>query len=74
MQLHKIFSPGKKMLTVDPDWQSREITIHENDYANIKIPLRSVRDGLTFSIQALDPHDEQPSSKIDLKIYFSYTT
>jgi hypothetical protein len=50
MQLHKIFSPGKKIINVDPDWQSREITIHENDYSNIKIPLRGVRDGLTFSI------------------------
>jgi hypothetical protein len=74
MKLHKIFSPSKKVLTLDPDWQSRDIIVHENDYVNVKIPIKTVRDGLVFSIKTLDPHDKQPSNKVDLKLYFSYTT
>lgn len=71
MMLQKIFSPGKKLITVDADGRSRDIPVHENDYVNLRVPLRGVKDGLTFNIKALDYHDRSPSSKVDLKIYVS---
>ena len=71
MQLHKIFSPGKKNISLEPDWQARDINIHENDYATLKIPIMGVRDGLLFSIKTLDPHDKQPSNRVELRIFFS---
>lgn len=75
MMLQKIFSPGKKIITVDADGIPREIPVHESDYVNLRIPLRGIRDGgLTFNIKALDFHDRSPSSKVDLKIYISHTS
>ena len=71
MMLQKIFSPGKKVITVDADGSSRDIPVHESDYVNLRVPLRGLRDGLMFNIKALDFYDRSPSSKVDLKIYIS---
>jgi hypothetical protein len=45
--------------------------VHESDYVNLRVPLRGVKDGLTFNIKALDFHDRSPSSKVDLKVFIS---
>jgi hypothetical protein len=71
MMLQKIFSPGKKLITLDADGSARDIPVHESDYVNLRVSLRGIRDGLTFNIKALDYHDRSPSSKIDLKIFLS---
>lgn len=74
MMLQKIFSPGKKLITVEADGIPREIPVHESDYVNFKVPLRGIRDGgLTFNIKALDFHDRCPSSKVDLRVFISHT-
>jgi hypothetical protein len=60
MMLQKIFSPGKKLITLDADGSARDIPVHESDYVNLRVSLRGIRDGLTFNIKALDYHDRTP--------------